>query len=66
MIDIIAQYYSFLAIWEGVKDFPNNNIGEVDYMIISIDIKEEYNMYFTEFKKVNSAQTVTILNNQFT
>ena len=31
-----------------------------------MEIKKKYNIYFTEFKKVNSTQTVTILNNQST
>ena len=32
----------------------------------SMEIKEEYNIYFIEFREVNSTQTVTILNNQST
>ena len=48
------QYYSFLTIWEGVEDLLNNNIAEIDYIIISIEIKEEYNIYFIKFKNVNS------------
>ena len=51
---ILAQYYSFLIIWEGVEDLPDNNKGEIDYMIISMEIKEEYKIYFTEFGEVNS------------
>jgi hypothetical protein len=31
-----------------------------------MEIKEKYNTYFTEFKEVNSTQTIAILNNQFT
>ena len=50
----MAQYHSFLAIWEGVEDLLDNNIGEIDYIIISMEIKEEYNIYFIEFKEVNS------------
>jgi hypothetical protein len=34
----------------------------MDY-IISMEIEEEYNMYFTEFREVNGTQTVAILNN---
>ena len=63
---ILAQYYSFLAIQEEVKDLPNNNKGEIDHIITSMEIKEEYKIYFTEFRKVNGTQTVAILNNQFT
>ena len=29
-----------------------------------MEIKEEYKIYFTEFREVNSTQTVAILNNQ--
>ena len=29
-------------------------MGEIDYIITSIKIKEEYNIYFTEFGKVNN------------
>ena len=29
-----------------------------------MEIKEEYKIYFTEFKEVNGTQTVAILNNQ--
>jgi len=35
-------------------------------MIMSIEIKEEYGTYFTEFKEVNSTQTIAILNDQST
>ena len=35
-------------------------------MIMSMEIKEEYETYFTEFGEVNSTQTVAILNNQST
>jgi hypothetical protein len=31
-----------------------------------MEIKEEYNIYFTEFREVNSTQTITILNDQLT
>jgi hypothetical protein len=31
-----------------------------------MEIEEEYNIYFTEFGKVNGTQTVAILNNQST
>ena len=52
---ILTQYYSFLAIWEGVKDLPdNNNKGEIDYIITSMEIKEKYKIYFMEFREVNS------------
>ena len=27
---------------------------EADHIIISMEIEEEYNMYFTEFREVNS------------
>ena len=30
--------------------------------MMSMEIKEEYNTYFTEFRKVNGTQTVAILN----
>ena len=30
-----------------------------------MEIKKEYNIYFTEFKEVNNTQTAAILNNQF-
>ena len=33
-------------------------------MMISMEIKEEYNTYFTEFGEVNGTQTVAILNDQ--
>ena len=33
---------------------------------MSMEIKEEYGMYFTEFREVNGTQTVAILNNQST
>ena len=29
-----------------------------------MEIKEEYKIYFTEFREVNSTQTIAILNNQ--
>jgi hypothetical protein len=31
-----------------------------------MEIKEEYNMYFIEFREVNGTQTIAILNNQST
>ena len=34
--------------------------------MISIEIEEEYNIYFTEFGEVNGTQTVAILNDQST
>ena len=55
---------AFFTIWEGVEDLHNNNIEEIDYIIISMEIKEEYKIYFTEFREVNSTQTIAILNNQ--
>ena len=33
--------------------FLNNNIKKVDHIIITIEIKEEYNIYFIKFKEVN-------------
>jgi hypothetical protein len=33
---------------------------------MGIEIKEEYNTYFTEFREVNGTQTVAILNDQST
>ena len=33
---------------------------------MSMEIKEEYDTYFTEFGEVNGTQTVAILNNQST
>jgi hypothetical protein len=30
-----------------------------------MEIEEEYNIYFTEFREVNGTQTIAILNNQF-
>ena len=33
---------------------------------MSIEIEEEYNTYFTEFREVNGTQTVAILNDQST
>ena len=33
---------------------------------MGIEIKEEYNTYFIEFREVNSTQTVAILNDQST
>ena len=33
-------------------------------MMTSMEIKEEYKTYFTEFREVNGTQTVAILNNQ--
>jgi hypothetical protein len=50
----LAQYHSFLTIWEGVEDLPNNNKGEIDHIITSMEIKEEYKIYFIEFREVNS------------
>ena len=50
----MAQYYSFLAIWEGVEDLLDNNIGEINHIIISIEIKKEYKTYFIKFREVNS------------
>ena len=35
------------------RNLFNNNIGEIDHIIISIEIEEKYNIYFIEFKKVN-------------
>ena len=35
-------------------------------MIINMEIKEEYNIYFTKFGEVNGTQTIAILNNQST
>ena len=58
----MAQYYSFLIIWEGVEDLLNNNKGEIDHIITNMEIKEEYKIYFIKFREVNSTQTVTILN----
>ena len=37
-----------------VEDLLNNNKGEIDHIIISIEIKKEYNIYFIEFKEVNN------------
>ena len=34
--------------------------------MISIEIEEEYKIYFTEFGEVNGTQTITILNDQST
>ena len=31
-----------------------------------MEIKEEYNIYFTKFKEVNSTQIIAILNDQST
>ena len=31
-----------------------------------MEIKEKYKTYFTEFREVNSTQTITILNDQST
>ena len=50
----MAQYYSFLAIWERVEDLLNNNKGEIDHIITSIEIEEEYKIYFTKFREINS------------
>ena len=61
----MAQHYSFLTIQEGVKDLLDNTVKEIYYIIISMEIEEEYNIYFIEFKEVNNTQTVAILNNQF-
>ena len=33
---------------------------------MGMEIKEEYNTYFTEFREVNGTQTIAILNNQST
>ena len=45
----------FFTIWEGVEDLlNNNNKGEIDHIITSMEIKEEYKIYFIEFKEVNS------------
>jgi hypothetical protein len=30
-----------------------------------MEIEEEYNTYFTEFREVNGTQTIAILNDQF-
>jgi hypothetical protein len=49
----LAQYYSFLATWEGVEDLPDDNEGEIDHMMMSMEIEEEYETYFTEFGEVN-------------
>ena len=32
----------------------NNNKGEIDHIITSMEIEEEYETYFIEFKEVNS------------
>ena len=37
-----------------MEDLLKDNIGEADHIIISMEIKEEYNIYFTEFREVNS------------
>ena len=60
----MAQYHSFLAIWEGVEDLLDNNKGEIDYIITSMEIKKEYKIYFIKFRKINSTQTIAILNDQ--
>ena len=52
---ILVQYYSFLTIQKGVEDLLDNNIEEIDYIITSMEIKKEYNIYNTKFKKINSA-----------
>jgi len=62
----LAQYYGFLATWEGVEDLPDDDVGEVDHMMMSMEIEEEYDTYFTEFGEVNGTQTVAILNDQST
>jgi len=49
----LARYYSFLAIWEGVEDLPDDDVGEADYIMMSMEIEEEYDTYFTEFGEVN-------------
>ena len=33
---------------------------------MGMEIKEEYNTYFTEFREVNGTQTIAILNDQST
>ena len=50
----MAQYYSFLTIQEGVKDLPDNDKGEINHIITSIEIKKKYKIYFIEFREVNS------------
>ena len=63
---ILAQYYCFLTIQEGVEDLLDNNIGEIDHIITSMEIKKEYILYFIKFKEINGTQTIAILNNQST
>ena len=51
---MLVQYYSFLAIQKGVENLLNNNKGKIDHIITSIEIKEEYNIYFIKLREVNS------------
>ena len=37
-----------------MRDFLNGNIKGVDYIIINIEIKKEYNIYFIKFREVNN------------
>ena len=50
----MAQYHSFFATWEGVEDLPDNNKGEIDHIIISMEIEEKYKTYFIGFGEVNN------------
>jgi hypothetical protein len=62
-----AYYQSFLAKCEGVESpSDDDNSREMDHMLMNIEIEDEYDTYFTEFGEVDSAQTVTILNDQST
>ena len=61
-------YQSFLNQFKGVKGLINNRLSETKQLFIDMEI-EDYNnpadypnQYLTELGKVNSIQTIIILN----
>ena len=60
----MAYFQSFLAQYKGAENLKGE-VSKAKQLLIDIEI-EDYSsdQYFTKYSKVNSIQTVTILNNQ--
>ena len=62
-------YQSFLSQFKGVKGLINNGLSETEQLLMDIEIKDydnpaNYpNQYLIELGKVDSIQTIIILNN---
>ena len=68
---MVVYYQSFLSQFKGVKGLIDNGLSKTKQLFTDIEIKDYNNptnypnQYLTELGKVDSIQTVIILNNQF-